>query len=216
MRLSPTAHDAVLHVVKPPPDDAGWWWWALRPAAARGGGGAAPSECGGHDALSEACRRLGVAVTAPALWVHAVSRVAVPPAALRSLPAAELRCVVPSGKSLHLDATPPATPAASDGGGGGGGDGFATCAVTLGVDAERLGSLLAERLPPLLRAGAGVVATVLLPREGGTKAAGSTLSRLTARLEHAGYRDVQLQWLFANAPSERTLCAVWSRSGTSR
>ena len=63
---------------------------------------------------------------------------------------------------------------------------------------------------PLLAARATVVAIVQLPREGakGAKAA-AALTRLQARIRAAGYASVQVDWLFANGPAERTLYCEW-------
>ena len=222
MRLQPRGHSAILHALKltagkmtsstsasqtKASDGAegveALYAWSLRPlgpdVSAHGTKGDAAGE---QDLVSEAHRRLGFDVTTPALLVVDASQ-PVPKtlAATRERGGAGVTRVVPAGKALLLDDAHAHCPA----------DGFASAAVLLDADHERLATLLCDALPPLLHANAPLLVSVPMPREGRGTAGDFALSRLAQCLAAAGYEEVKLPlpWLFANGPAQRTLCCRW-------
>ena len=171
----------------------------------------------GQDVMAEAMRRLGVPFASPVLILVDDWR-PLPPSVAQ---ATECTRLVPTGKALELAVPPPAPPAASvspvSTAAGQptptsstevvGARTFASCAVLIEADHERLATVLSDELPPLLRPGATLLVNLPLPRD--ERSGGEAIGRLVRRLASAGYAHVRVHWLFANGPTERTLCCTW-------
>lgn len=231
VHLTPTSHEAILYVLQPTTPG---FWCALRPAvspparapAAANAADATYDVCDAHrparhdtptaaparhDVFTEAHARMAFRMHAPALVVHDGRRAL--PAAFSELPSEACSTLIPTGKALQLEGAAAGTMSA---GAADAADAlavrtYATVAVHLAVDLERLLPLLTHRLPPLLQRGASVAVVVSLPREGarGARAAAALVAKLTLSLVDAGYSAVDVRWLFANGPTERTLCCQW-------
>ena len=225
VRLRPKGYEALLYVVQLGPQTL---VWSLQPCTPGVPGPAQQTsaqqrsalQAGNlqqvNDAITEASLRMRFSIESPALLVQEVTRPATPAVLELRPPCARM---APDGKALALpplplppshDSPPIAGMDPASTGLDGATRGFATCAITIDVDHERLQTLLVGQLPKLLRQGAAVAAVVHLPREGahGARTTGM-MKQLVTDLQHAGYENIEIRWLFANGTSERTLCCQW-------
>ena len=224
VQLKPHGHDAVLHVVKLDDEDMSMklYAWALRPvyttdysgrstpsgypSSEEDEGGpstaaAAASTGEEQDLVAEGVRRGLFQLTQPALLISEGWRKV--PQVLHRL-GDDCTQVAPIGKALELQL--PARNVVR-------GPPFGSAAVLLGVDHERLATLLTDTLPPLLLAGASLVVNFQLPREERGAAGEAAINGLKTRLAQSGYEEVCVEWLFANGPTERTLVCKWKGRG---